>query len=384
MHNFSSVLTLWVLVSIFANAAAIKKVFSANPKDDMIIHSSITDDTICKSLVQARGYVCEEHKVTTIDGYILSMQRIPVGRSGKTADKPPVLLQHGILLDAASWLLNTPEESLAYILADSGFDDYWEWSWDEFVQYEFTVLVQYVHDQTGQMLHYVGHSMGTLIALAAFSKQELLNMTRTAALLSPVAYLGQIPCQPVKLAAQLYLPEALYKLGFHEFPPPRDVLVPLLRKILSDCPDCSDLVTLLTGPNCCVNSSMVAELVKNDLQPTATKNLIHLSQMIRTGITAMYDYGNEVENKGHYRQSTPPAYNMKNIPKDLPLFLAYGGKDILADVNDVNSLLNDLKDHDKDKLVLVCIKDYAHLDFILGVNANQLVYDPIISFFKLH
>lgn len=98
----------------------------------------------------------------------------------------------------------------------------------------------------------------------------------------------------------------------------------------------------------------------------------------------MYDYGNKEENMGHYGQSTPPPYNMKSIPKDLPLFLGYGGKDMLADVNDVKSLLNDLKDHDNDKLVVVYIKDYAHADFILGVNANQVVYDRIVSFFNLH
>lgn len=35
-------------------------------------------------------------QVTTEDGYILSLQRMPAGRSGEKADKPPVLLQHGI------------------------------------------------------------------------------------------------------------------------------------------------------------------------------------------------------------------------------------------------------------------------------------------------
>lgn len=39
-------------------------------------------------------------QVTTKDGYILNMQRIPEGRfaSGNTIKKQPVLIQHGVLV----------------------------------------------------------------------------------------------------------------------------------------------------------------------------------------------------------------------------------------------------------------------------------------------
>ncbi|RVW13315.1 Triacylglycerol lipase 2 [Vitis vinifera] len=82
-------------------------------------------------------------------------------------------------------------------------------------------------------------------------------------------------------------------------------------------------------------------------------------------------------------QPTPPAYNMTNIPNDLPLFLSYGGKDMLSDVNDVQVLLDSLKDHDGDKLVVQFREDYAHADFVMAVNAKQAVYDPLMAFFKL-
>lgn len=36
---------------------------------------------------------------------------------------------------------------------------YWEWSWDELVTYDLPATIQFVHDQTGQNLHYVGHSL---------------------------------------------------------------------------------------------------------------------------------------------------------------------------------------------------------------------------------
>lgn len=104
--------------------------------------------------------------------------------------------------------------------------------------------------------------------------------------------------------------------------------------------------------------------------------------MIKTGKIAKYDYGDEGENMQHYGQADPPVYDMTAIPKEFPLFLTYGGQDMLSDVKDVQVLLNDLQDHDGNKLVVLFKEDYAHLDFVRAVNANQVIYDPIMSFYK--
>ncbi|KAL4380169.1 triacylglycerol lipase 2-like [Arachis hypogaea] len=365
-----------------------------------------TDDGICKRMVETQGYTCEEHKVTTVDGYILSLQRMPAGRSGKAADKPPVLLQHGLFIDAITWLFNTPEESLAYILADKGFDvwlantrgtkyssahtslspndmAYWDWSWDELVSYDLPASLSYVFNHTAQKMHYVGHSLGTLTALAAFSEEQLMNMLRSAALLSPIAHLNQIMSQPTKLAADLFIANDVYWLGLHEFIPNENVASKFLEGICRSLKlNCSDLMAIFTGPNCCINSSRINIFLNNEPQPSSTKNLIHLSQMIRTGKIAKYDYGNEEQNIQHYGEASPPLYDMASIPNGFPLFLSYGGQDMLSDVNDVKLLLTDLKDHHKNKLVLLFIENYAHADFVMGVNAKQIVYDPIMAFFN--
>ncbi|KAB2613540.1 triacylglycerol lipase 2-like [Pyrus ussuriensis x Pyrus communis] len=351
------------------------------------------DGGICKSMLETQGYTCQEHKVTTEDGYIIGLQRIPKGRSGdETPNKKPVLLQHGLLMDASAWLLNPPDQALAFILADNGFDvwlantratkssrghtsltpndpAYWDWSWDELAAYDLPALFKYVNNQTGQNLHYVGHSLGTLTALAAFSQEKLLNLLRSAALLAPIAYLGQMSSLFIRILMDLFLSET-------------QELVEFICK--TPGVDCSDLLATITGPNCCLSSASKAALFKNFPQSTATKNMIHLSQMVRMGTLEMYNYGNEDTNMEHYKQPTPPVYNMANIPKDVPLFLSYGGRDALSDVNDVGLLLDNVKDHDKDKLVVEYIEDYAHMDFIMSANANQLVYDPLLAFFKLH
>ncbi|KAF9614559.1 hypothetical protein IFM89_019306 [Coptis chinensis] len=366
------------------------------------------DGGICELRVALYGYACEEHTVTTRDGYILSMQRMPMGRSGETGGhRPPVLLQHGLLMDGITWLLNSPDESLAFILADSGFDvwiantrgtkysqghtsystddsAYWDWSWDELVAYEFPATVQYVNDQTGQKLHYIGHSLGTLIGLVSLSQGIQMDLLRSAALLSPIAYLGQVSSALARTAAKIFLAEDMYWLGIHEFDPKGQPVENLL-KVICKTPgvDCYDLMTSFTGKNCCLNSSSVDVFLDNEPQPTSTKNLIHLAQMIRGGTIAMYDYEDEEDNIKHYGQPTPPVYNMTSIPNDFPLFLSYGGADAVSDAQDVQILLENLKSRDGDKLVVQYQDDYAHADFVMAVNANQVVYDPLMAFFKL-
>ncbi|XP_020962856.1 triacylglycerol lipase 2 isoform X2 [Arachis duranensis] len=347
-------------------------------------------------------------KVTTVDGYVLSVPRIPVGRSrGPRGNRPPVLLQHGLFMDGITWLLLPPSQSLAFLLADNGFDvwiantrgtkysrqhislptnssDYWNWSWDELVAYDLPATFQYVHDQTGQKLHYIGHSQGTLIALAALSKDQLLNMLRSAALLSPIAYVSQMTSPLAKNAADNFFAEYLYKLGIFEFSLRGDAVIQFLKDMCKKPGiDCTNLLTTFTGPNCCLSPSIVNIFLDHEPQSTATKNMIHLSQMIRQGTIAMFDYMNIDENTRHYGRPTPPVYDMTRIPNSLPLYLSYGGADALSDVKDVQRLLETLDDHDGDKLVVQYRNDYAHADYVMGENAKRDIYEPLISFFKL-
>ncbi|XP_020211098.1 triacylglycerol lipase 2 [Cajanus cajan] len=400
----STVVSLFSIVLLCITAAQGRKTFHLN-NEWPTSYALINDvDGICKTMVETQGYTCEEHKVTTEDGYILSLQRMPMGRSGEKADKPPVLLQHGIFSDATTWLINSPDESLGFILADNGYDvwlanvrgtqysnghtslnpndkAYWDWSWDELAGYDLPAFVQYVYNYTGQRMHYAGHSLGTLMALAALSRGQELNMLRSAALLCPIAHMNQITSLPTKLAADIFIANDIYWLGISEFNPNGGAGSNFVEEICNKLNlNCANLMSLVTGPNCCLNSSKTVI----SSEPTATKNLIHLSQMIRTGKIAKYDYGDQGENMKHYGQPIPPPYVMTKISNDFPLFLSYGGQDMLSDLNDVQVLLNDLKDHDKNKLVVLFKKNYAHLDFVRAVNANQMVYDPMMAFFKIN
>ena len=68
-------------------------------------------------------------------------------------------------------------------------------------------------------------------------------------------------------------------------------------------------------------------------------------------IIAVYDHGSEFENNESYGKSDPPVYNLSRIPNELPMFLSYGGQDLLSDVNGVQMLVDALKDHEAELVV---------------------------------
>ncbi|GKC42328.1 triacylglycerol lipase 2-like protein [Tanacetum coccineum] len=387
------IITFLYLISI---SRAVRNLNSI--KDDESFLMSVNQVGICSLFIEPEGYTCEEHEVTTKDGNTWHADASQPARGGTKQ------INH-LFLDGGTWVLNSPDESLGFILADNGFDvwiantrgtnfsrghtslspsdpAYWEWSWDELVAFDLPSSIQYVHDQTGQNLHYVGHSLGTLIAFSSFSKDRTLNMLRSAVLLSPIAYLGQMSSKLARAGADAFLGEAFYWL---EVSMNLKAVVDLLSGICKmPGNDCSDLMTSFTGQNCCVNSSMTDKFLEHEPQSTSTKNMIHLAQMIRTGTITMYNYGTANDNEAHYGQSTPPIYDMSSIPNDFPMYLSYGGADELSDVQDVKTLLDSIKDHDPDKLIVQYKEDYAHADFVFAVNAKEVVYDPVMVFFKLN
>lgn len=369
---------------------------------------------MCKARVAAYGYPCEEYHVTTEDGYILSLKRIPHGLSNASnsinGTRTPVLLFHGLLVDGFCWVLSTPKQSLGFILADGGFDvwiancrgtkssrrhttltpedpAFWDWTWDQLADYDLPAVLQFVYNQTGgQKVHYIGHSLGTLIMLAALSDNKLTDVVRSAALLCPIAYLNRMKSKLVLLAARIFLAETLHMLGYHEFNPLGRVAQELLGEVCVDPDvDCYDLFSSVAGPDCCLNASTTCIFLQHGPQSTSVKNMIHMSQLVRKLAIRKYDYGSDKENMKHYNQTRPPPYNLSSIPRHVPLFLTHGGQDFLGDVPDTRHLLRTLvRQHDSDDIEVLYMPDYAHGDFVMGYNAPHLIYKPMVEFFQRH
>ncbi|KAM3834495.1 lipase member K-like [Vipera latastei] len=286
-----------------------------------------------KQLILYWKYPLEEHYVITKDGYILNLFRIPHGRENNktTSPKRVVFLQHGLLVDAACWYQNFPHNSLAFMLADAGYDvwlgnsrgntwsknhtslspffgKFWEFSYDEMAKYDLPASIDFVLQKTGQQqIYYIGHSQGTTIAFIAFSSnKQLASKIKLYIALAPVATVKNAKTSLAELA-KLSDTEIKILFGTKEFLPKTYFGTLFSTKVCSQealASLCSNLLFVLCGFNEeNLNMSRVDVYTSYVPAGTSVQNMIHWKQDINSGKLQAYNYG-RFRNKFHYEQLT--------------------------------------------------------------------------------
>jgi pimeloyl-ACP methyl ester carboxylesterase len=364
--------------------------------------TTVDPDTVRNftQIVTNKGYPCEVHRVVTRDGYILTAFRIPHGRENRTLGRP-VLLFHGLADSSFTWILNMPEQSLAYILADKGYDvwmgnvrgnryslshthlnpkekEFWDFTFDEFAEVDVPDTIDYILKRTEySSLSYIGHSQGTTMLLAAFNFHRILPINIFIGL-GPV-YSVSHQSWFLRLLADLDA-EYLFKwMGFKQFLPPVDS--PLGKLIMElfcyeDPKFCDQIIELICGRHKnAFNESRMPVMAAHEPGGTSVKNIIQWAQLVKSGKFQRYDYGRE-GNLKHYNSTTPPSYTLRALPPTLPVALFYGDRDTLADPSDVQNLIRNLP---HPPIFVKRLQNYAHLDFCWCITAETDFYGDIIN-----
>lgn len=154
----------------------------------------------------------ETHIVTTEDKTDLTIFRLPFSAKLKNENttKQVVFLMHGASSSSDCFILNGPENSIAYILSNAGYDVWlgnsrgnryssniipsWDFSFEQSAYYDLPASLDYILNVTKQSdLHYIAHSQGTTIYFIMLSELPKYNkVIRTAHLLAPAAYMSNI------------------------------------------------------------------------------------------------------------------------------------------------------------------------------------------------
>jgi len=367
-------------------------------------------------MIQSKGYPWEEHKVITSDGYILGVYRIPRGRNAPPSATPgrPVLLQHGLLDSGTSWVMNFPDQSLGYMLADAGYDvwignmrgnvysrahtkynpnkdeEFWDFSFDEMANIDLPSMVYYILNVTKQeKIGYVGHSQGTMIGFINFGREDSVLQKNVSfwVALAPVAHLGHLE-SPIKYLSTATIQKDLelywhLLFGKNEFLPSSNIIKWLGEYVCSrpfaDRIACENVFFVLFGPeNKNLNQTRMSVYVSHVPDGTSVKNMIHFAQGVQSNIFAAYNYSTPAENMKHYNQSTAPEYTIK--PMKVPTAVFSGGNDYLADPTDVEYIFSQIQN--ETLVYKKYIPDYNHVDFIWAKDANEQIYNDVVMLMK--
>ncbi|KAE9006116.1 hypothetical protein PR001_g15281 [Phytophthora rubi] len=377
-------------------------------------------------IVQARGYAIETHQVTTSDRYVLTMYRLPKtysetqSGSAAAANKPAVHLQHGLLDSSFTFVSNFRNQSLAYVLADAGFDvwlgnnrgttwsrshldystddaEFWDFTWEDMGLYDLPAFVNHILDITGRStVSYVGHSEGTTQAFVGFSKnQEIAKKVDYFGALAPVAWTGHTTAQLFVALAKLKVDKAFLNLGFTSFLPHTDLLETLLSDVVCTNLDklCDSAIGLIAGPSVNLNATRIPVYLSQTPAGTSVKNMAHYAQGIRDDTFASYDYGCSCvrllginlcsslicKNKAVYGSFDPPAYPVGAMVYPRTGFYI-GATDTFATSADIAQIRAGLPSgtivHEK------TVAAFSHLDFTWAQNANELVYQDLLAQLK--
>ncbi|XP_008586968.1 PREDICTED: lipase member K [Galeopterus variegatus] len=348
------------------------------------------------------GYPYEEYDVVTEDGYVLGIYRIPHGRGcpRRTAPKSIAYLQHGLIASASNWICNLPNNSLAFLLADVGYDvwlgnsrgntwsrkhlklspkspEFWAFSLDEMAKYDLPATINFIIEKTGQeQLYYVGHSQGTTIGFIAFSTNpELAERIKIFFALAPVVT-AKYTKSPMKILTTLSRQVVKVLFGDKMFHPHTLIDQFVATKVCSQKlfhHICSNLLFTFSGfdPKN-LNTSRLDVYLAQSPAGTSVQNMLHWAQAVNTGRLQAFDWGNPDQNMMHFHQRTPPLYNVTKMK--IPTAIWSGGQDIVADPKDVENLLPKIANLIYHKM----IPHYNHVDFYLGQDAPQEIYQDLI------
>eukprot|EP00347_Sterkiella_histriomuscorum_P016715 403352128 len=369
-----------------------------------------------KEICKENGYAIEQHYVTTADGYILTLFRVP-GFLNETAilnrqpvQKPAVLLQHGLEGDAAQWLVNSPDQAHTFILANQGYDvwmgnnrgtvyglqhktldptdpvekpKFWNFDFEEMGTLDLPATIDYILGETGQeKISYIGHSEGTtqMFIGASMDNDYFKDRINLFVSLAPITRIGHPQSTLLKLMAEDVDQIAHFLIddfGMYDMFAPSwlsdDVTIALCETELGS-KICNGFFELFTDLDTSVdNLSRVKSFLTHLPSGAGYRNFIHYAQIIRSNRFQRFDWG-AAKNQQVYNSTIPPLYPLENL-KTIPIALLGGTLDEMGSPTDVKWTYDTLKPNGN--VVFYGQYKLGHMSFIFAKDMTFFSVDTV-------
>ncbi|XP_035703693.1 gastric triacylglycerol lipase isoform X2 [Folsomia candida] len=370
-------------------------------------------------LLVRNGYPVEIINVTTEDGYILSIYRIPFSPTSPTQKgvrKKAVMLQHGQGANGLAWLIQGGSRNFAMLLADSGLDvfilnargsiysqghidpsfspdnvKYWDFSFHEMGIYDLPAIVEMVTDKTGnRAMYYVGHSMGTsMLTVMLTERPEYNDRILTAFLLSPAIQFGHT-AQPLRKFTRF---SNYFQYFFNKFLKGKFEAGKMIEQYTSKppgflctsrrdaCDFCGNFMYLgfgYNGPQ--MNYTTLSILLGAFPDTMSTKTWTHFVQLINTDKFCQFNYGFKSTNREKYGMDNPPCYNLVKV--SAPIVMFWGQNDIFVKPQDAAKTASKFPKGALKEFIKVEDRLFSHIDFAMAINADILVYNRAVTIMK--
>ncbi|XP_063549205.1 lipase 3-like [Cydia strobilella] len=360
--------------------------------------------------IKSQGYPAELHQVTTIDGYVLSLHRIPYGRGGSPGPRPVVFVMHGLLSASSHFLHMGPEYAIAYNLADAGYDvwmgnqrgnrysrehvslnpndakeklEFFDFSWEDVGTIDLPAMIDYALAFTGQeKLHYIGHSQGgtVFLVLASMNPEYSNKKIASAHLLAGVGFMENFPFAPLRRLSDFA--NIIYTLGTRLGIV--EISFDALRRSARQTIEQNGVVDYCAGDDeykAFCETTGVPYLMGNrltlpvipDMGGSSLKQIVHFGQNIKDGRFRRWDYG-PLTNLRVYRTLTPPSFDLSKITVDVTMH--YSLSDIVLHEIDVLAMAAVMPNTKARKIER---NTFRHEDYIFSKDSKELVNDYIIE-----
>ncbi|VVC99706.1 unnamed protein product [Leptidea sinapis] len=338
------------------------------------------------------NYHIDEHDVITEDGYILRVQRLRTRFTNRTEKGISVLLMHGVLDSADSWLLQG-SKSLGFILANFGFDvwlgnargnkysashrnltvndeRFWNFTWEEIGIYDLPAMIDYIKNNKSSNLYYVGHSQGTTSFYAMASlRPEYGRKIKMMFSLAPVAWISNTKSILLRYISKIvnttFFPVNVYTSSTEIV---SKVSKLFCNMLIINC-NINIIQPFIGYDHKLIEETMLPVIFEHFPTRSSTLQLIHYAQLINSRRFCRFDYG--ANNYLKYGQKSAPDYDLSKITT--PMVLFYSDNDWLSDPLDVAKLSDGLpkvyKRYHLDK--------FNHFDYMYASVAKDAVYMKI-------
>lgn len=328
---------------------------------------------LVKAYYRGKDASDEMHHCTTPDGWRLSLKRYTP--SQPDSKRYPVLLLHGLGSSARgfelgddipalpTWLKAKNWDVWAADLRGHGLSEHptffsekrYGWNFDDYLNKDLPTLIEHILKQTGaSKVHWIGHSMGGILALSALAhpqlKNKLASVTTIASSLnystSKTAYFlwkkylsplkGLLPAVPMNWIALLCAPIA------GRFPNQWDRFSAVFENI---------------------KPRHLRRLYARTFSPISTPVLLQLESVL--------------DSKGLVSNDNSIRYSDALSRTELPTLTLAGDKDIQCPLEAVELTFNELPEKTRKKIVF---PNTGHWDLLIGKESETKVFPEIEEF----